>query len=305
MHTEEVDSLLSKFKQLWTTGFDAHLDLHAHAGQAWVNLHVRLGHAQDQGIRSNFNRLRNGPSRQRRREKRANSRREAAGASETVIAEATILSETNETAADAESPQETENDVSEQSNINDFKKYDAIDNESDGISKKSQEEIEVDETTHAEEHYIEIDEHAEHTEHAEHAINTEEVSILNASEMAAQAQEKEISPQNEIPPVILVHATAIIDGSPNESLTNDERNAIVKIVRSKDHLTMNIEHVDYTYLSSRELRSKYKHTVGLTISVKTCNLWEGARSYIWKHLGRDTWTLGNGAEVNLVRIHQK
>ena len=202
MHTEEVDSLLSKFKQLWTTGFDAHLDLHAHAGQVWVNLHVRLGHAQNQGIRSNFNRLRNGPSRQRRREKRANARKEAAKASEAVIVGATMLNETNETvtvAADAKSHQETENDVSES---NDSKKYDGSDNESDGIGDKSQEGIEVDETTQAEEHSVDID------KDAEHAINTEEVSILNASELAVQEQEKESSPKNEMPPVIFVHATA-------------------------------------------------------------------------------------------------
>ena len=83
------------------------------------------------------------------------------------------------------------------------------------------------------------------------------------------------------------------------------KGSLAKILGNKDHLVNNIANFEYSYLSSKELRSKFKHTVGLVIFVKTCNLWEGGRSYIWKHLGRDTWTLRNGSEVNIVRIHQK
>ena len=85
MYAEEVDSLILKFKQLWKTGLDAHLDLHTHAGQAWVSLHVRLGHAQDQRHQGNYFKSRNGLSRQRRREKRANARRDAEKASENLV----------------------------------------------------------------------------------------------------------------------------------------------------------------------------------------------------------------------------
>ena len=45
MNSSELDSFVQKFKQLWHSGVDAHLDLHTHAGQAWVHLHVRLGQA--------------------------------------------------------------------------------------------------------------------------------------------------------------------------------------------------------------------------------------------------------------------
>ena len=35
------------------------------------------------------------------------------------------------------------------------------------------------------------------------------------------------------------------------------------------------------------------------------HLWEGARSYIWQHLGGDnTWTRGDGTKITLVKIHQ-
>ena len=38
-----------KFKTLWKSGYDAHLDIDSHAGQAWVGLRLRLGQAQELG----------------------------------------------------------------------------------------------------------------------------------------------------------------------------------------------------------------------------------------------------------------
>ena len=45
MDNSELESFLTKFRCLWNFGFDAHLELDSHAGQAWVSLRVRLGHA--------------------------------------------------------------------------------------------------------------------------------------------------------------------------------------------------------------------------------------------------------------------
>ena len=64
---------------LWHSGVDAHLDLHIHAGQAWVQVHVRLGqapgplHLQPQPYYLPKSRSKNSPSRQRRRAKCANA----------------------------------------------------------------------------------------------------------------------------------------------------------------------------------------------------------------------------------------
>ena len=41
------------------TGLDAHLDLHTQAGQAWVSVHVRLRHAEDQRHQGNYFKSRN------------------------------------------------------------------------------------------------------------------------------------------------------------------------------------------------------------------------------------------------------
>ena len=97
----------------------------------------------------------------------------------------------------------------------------------------------------------------------------------------------------------------MIDNSPNEALTNDDINSVAKILTNRDHLAQNIVNIEYSYVSTREFREKFKHSVGIVISVQTCNLWEGARSYIYRHTGRDTWTLRNGSVVDIVRIHQK
>ena len=64
---------MKKFKDMWKSGLDAHFVVHTNAGQAWVHLHVRLGHApgplpQHQPRQSDLPKLRracNGPSRQR------------------------------------------------------------------------------------------------------------------------------------------------------------------------------------------------------------------------------------------------
>ena len=79
METFELDSFITKFKGLWNSGLDAHLELNTHAGQAWVNLRVRLGHAPGP-LQPHFqfpppaNKSRNGPARERRRAKRAAER---------------------------------------------------------------------------------------------------------------------------------------------------------------------------------------------------------------------------------------
>ena len=80
MYDSELNSFLLKFRQLWRAGYDAHLDVKSHAGQAWIGLHVRLGHAQGplyQDHVRNVNKARNGPSLQRRRKKRADARKQA------------------------------------------------------------------------------------------------------------------------------------------------------------------------------------------------------------------------------------
>ena len=74
MYDSELNSFRLKFRQLWRAGYDAHLDVKSHAGQAWIGLYVRIGHAQGPLYQDH---VRNGPSLQRRRTKRADARKQA------------------------------------------------------------------------------------------------------------------------------------------------------------------------------------------------------------------------------------
>ena len=69
---DELNSFILKFKHLWRSGQDAHLDMECHAGQAWVGIRVQLG--QEAGLQ--IPKSRNTPSRQRRRARRAAARGE-------------------------------------------------------------------------------------------------------------------------------------------------------------------------------------------------------------------------------------
>ena len=48
---------------------------------------------------------------------------------------------------------------------------------------------------------------------------------------------KEIAP---IPPELTVHATAILEDSPNSYVTQDEIDSLVRFITSKEHLERNI-----------------------------------------------------------------
>ena len=72
MNTKELDNFVFKFKELWKSDIDAHLDHECHAGQAWIGIRVRLGHAPGPHILPR--RTRDGPIRQRRLARRAAAR---------------------------------------------------------------------------------------------------------------------------------------------------------------------------------------------------------------------------------------
>ena len=302
MSAAELDSFIFKFKYLWTAGYDAHLDINSHAGQAWLGLHVRLGHAHgplNQDLPRNFNRSRNGPARQRRREKRAADREEAEEAQK-------------EKASEVEDKIPEENDKIVDFTTENVENARIIDIENLAEEEKNKEPVLAEEADEKIGEMIEenVEENKENVA-VEQAVeedttgNDEQPMSTEMIANAATATVVEASNENLIPPVVIVHAIAVLDDSPNDTLTDDEFRSLTKILRNKDHLINNIANIEYSHLSTKELRGKFKHTVGLVIFVKTCNLWEGARNYLWKHIGRDTWTLRNGTEINIVRIHQK
>ena len=109
-----------------------------------------------------------------------------------------------------------------------------------------------------------------------------------------------------MPEVVVIHGTAVIEDSPFNTFVQEELDSLVRFVTSKEHLRNNIKNIEYVHMSTREFRNnKFKHIVELKLSVRTSSLWESPRSYIWRHIGRDTWTRGNGTSINVTKIHQK
>ena len=110
-----------------------------------------------------------------------------------------------------------------------------------------------------------------------------------------------------LPDIVEVYALASFRNSPNASLMRDDIESMGRFVTSKDHLKRNIAKVEYDVITSDGINSNgtYDYTVKVKILVFRRNLWEGARSYIWKHLGSDIWERGNGTIISLSRIHQK
>ena len=102
-----------------------------------------------------------------------------------------------------------------------------------------------------------------------------------------------------------VHATAEITNS-KKSITDVEINALNCIFfKSKEHLVRNIKGIESGVCQTvRNHEDGYRHLLPLIFSVDTTNLWENSRSYIFHHLGRDTWTK-DGTEIRLIRIHRK
>ena len=73
--TTTLDSFVAKFKQLWLSGSTANFTVETNAGKAWVCLRAELSQPQAQAVhRQHQERSRNGPSRQRRRARRAAER---------------------------------------------------------------------------------------------------------------------------------------------------------------------------------------------------------------------------------------
>ena len=110
-----------------------------------------------------------------------------------------------------------------------------------------------------------------------------------------------------LPKLVDVYATATFSQCPNSQLTQEYLDSLYRFITSKDHLKKNIANIYYDriYDLGANHAGTFEHSVQFRMAVKSQNLWEGCRSYIWKHLGSDVWERGNGTKIKLSRIHQK
>ena len=101
-----------------------------------------------------------------------------------------------------------------------------------------------------------------------------------------------------------VYATVEFTGL-KQKLSNADVDGLLYILRSKDHLRRNIKSVEEGTLTLRNQDDRVVHSLPLVLDVETTYLWESPRSYIFHHLGRDSWTLGDGTVMKIFKIHQK
>ena len=90
----------------------------------------------------------------------------------------------------------------------------------------------------------------------------------------------------------------MVENSPFMYLTEDDINSLRNFITSEEHLQRNIIRTELERVSKWEISVK--------MFVSTSKLCEGARPYIWKHLGGSNfWTRSNGTVIKLERIHVK
>ena len=91
--------------------------------------------------------------------------------------------------------------------------------------------------------------------------------------------------------ITVVHATVVFQDFLHEILLQEDMDSLQKFIFSEDHLLRNICSIEPHPLSSRDLRSSFKHMIEIRLHVNCSNLWEPAMSYIMKHLGRADYQL--------------
>ena len=292
----ELDTFVQKFKQLWKGGRDAHLDVESKAGKAWVS--IRLCLEEEPGPLhlpckhpKTFS-----SSRENRRKRRQAAREEYSrveSATEKVAAVPDIIEEKAD-AADAVT-ENTEIDQ-EQQELH--------------VAEKAEEEKLVPNCEAAEEASDEVEDTKSERDDCADIVETEE-TIVNGIQKAVDENKANQSDTESKPGPIrsfieTVFATAVIGKADAKQITNDHLNALLSIIKSKEHLTRNIVSVNFGSVQTYQLRcGEFEHLVQIMMDVNTANLWESSRSYLFHHLGRDTWDLRDGTEVNFKRIHQK
>ena len=296
--SKEVEYLILKFNQLWRDGFEAELQFKCNAGKAFANLQLGLGFADgiEPTMFSNVTPLKKqvSPSRQRRRIRRENERKllipspgNDATCEDNVSAEkdvdgdlndelVTVISNTHSTEIEDDEVKE----VAVQDNIN---ANDYIDDE----NTKSTAETVVAEASETQTGSVK---------------DSQEILQLNES----KREDNTIGTVKNLP-CATVHATAVFKNCPNAQLTQDDIESLGRFITCTDHLKKNVAtvHHDLVFSDGVDMNGTFQHSVQVRIVVRTENLWQGARSYLWKHLGNDEWERSNGTTITLIRIHQK
>ena len=105
---------------------------------------------------------------------------------------------------------------------------------------------------------------------------------------------------------IIVYAQVNYNLCPESSLMDDNIKAIDKIIFRNNHMKNYVKSIEHGKIFNRRNKSNsFDHMLEIKLTVYTTRLWESARSFIWKQIGQDQWTLSDGSLVTFNRIHVK
>ena len=154
---------------------------------------------------------------------------------------------------------------------------------------------------------LRAEESKEEEEHDEKTDETEEVIAENSSKKPSKDTEPGDDPTDVAKQLIevIVHSSVVIENSVKETLQQADLTALQNLIFREEHLKKNISRVEFGQYFTREIGRTFKHTLDMKLFVKARNLWEGPRSYIWKHFGRQEWSKPDGSKAVINRIHVK
>ena len=306
----EIDSFLTKFKLLCSAGYSATLNLESNHGRASVTLKVDIGIVSPPSPRSsNLKGAYRSPAYTRRAERRQLSRHvgsftsgQAEQVNRTNVCDETekplIMNEKDIQVSDlieAAKP-EAANEakvVTEISMVGDevFTQEDTVQraSTSDSFSEASAESIEN--------HGIKAD-----NPHLVLVSSEKQETVDKVDYVAPSIDSSSLSD----PSVTLVYMTALLENCPYGSVEDGVLNNIFEILSSKEQVKQNICKINVGNIFNQQSRNfKFNHRVEIILHVKTSNLREMAKRYIWRHIGTSRWNLNDGTRVSFTKIHQK
>ena len=108
------------------------------------------------------------------------------------------------------------------------------------------------------------------------------------------------------PSVTLVYMTALLENCPYGSVEDTVLNSIFEILSGKEQAKENINKISVGNIFNQQSRNfKFNHRVWIMLHVKTSNLQEMAKRYIWRNFGTSKWYLQDGTRLSFTKIHQK
>jgi len=306
----ELDSFIGKYKQLWKNGCDVTLTLKSVAGKATISLDLSLDDMPSAGLiqqtEAPFTVLNSSNSRERRRK-----RREAHFHENVAVNKAgndNILCENGVVAHDLKySNSEIKVECEEDLMVESISQDNTTTHMGDlvkGIEDENAQNCRVDQSS-TEEAFSTSDIKEDDNRHSD-VINGTGVDDTKSVTSDVKTTDNDANTEDVVrgPIYESVHATAEIKCC-KTSVTEVEINALNCILKSRDHLVRNIRGVESGACQSvRDKDNGYRHLLPLVFTVDTTHLWENSRSYVYHHLGRDTWTK-DGTEIRLIRIHRK